>query len=436
MPTSGGRYYLIDKCSSREKNIVLSSTRAHGVELRNRCNRAKLHDFGMGERILYFDCSAGAAGDMIIASLLDLGLPLKDLKGELDKLRVQGFRVVRSKAVRGGIAGTRFRVDAPNDRGHRHWEDFERVITKSRLSKKVKERSLGLIRRVFEAEAKVHGKKVESIHLHELGSLDTLVDVVGAVVGLELLGVDRVESSLINVGSGSVDTEHGRLPIPAPATALLLRGVPVFADGEFERTTPTGALLVTGLAERFGPMPAMTLKKIGHGLGTKDPKGGRPNALRAVLGEASARRTNSIVVLETTIDDATPEQLGFLQERLWDVGVLDVFVTPVLMKKNRPGANVTVLVQPGDRDAATEILFHESPTFGVRSHTAERAVLDRRFVSVKTRYGKVNVKQGSHDGKVITVAPEYEDCKRLARAKKVSLETVQRAALAAYEDLE
>ena len=237
-----------------------------------------------------------------------------------------------------------------------------------------------------------------------------------------------MESSPINVGSGSVDTEHGRLPVPAPATALLLKGAPVFADGEFERTTPTGALLVTGFAERFGPWPSMTLKKIGYGLGTKDPKDGRPNALRLVLGEASSRRTDSVVVLETTVDDGTPEQLGFLQERLWEAGALDVFLTPVIMKKNRPGTNLTVLVSPGSREAATEILFHESPTFGVRAYTVERDVLDRRFVTVKTRYGKVRVKEGSRGGKVVNAAPEYEDCRRLARAKKVSLETIQRAA--------
>jgi uncharacterized protein (TIGR00299 family) protein len=403
--------------------------------LRKPSNRDKLHDFHMGERVLYLDCHAGAAGDMLNAALLDLGVPFKALSAELDKLNVKGFRVVRSKAVRGGIRGTRFRVDAPGDRGHRHWADFERVIKRSKLTKPVKDRSLALIRRVFEAEARVHGKKVESIHLHELGSLDTLVDVVGAVSCLEILGVDRVESSSINVGSGSVDTEHGRMPIPAPATALLLKGVPVFADGDFERTTPTGALLVTGFADRFGPWPAMTVKKIGYGLGTKDPKGGRPNALRAVLGETSSRGSDTVVVLETTVDDATPEQLGFLQERLWEAGALDVFLTPVFMKKNRPGTNVTVLVSPGQRDTATEVLFHESPTFGVRAHPVERDVLERRHVTVSTPYGKVRVKEGSRGGDVVRAAPEYEDCKRLARAKKVTLQTVQRAAIAAYEDL-
>lgn len=388
----------------------------------------------MGKRILYLDCSAGAAGDMINAALLDLGVAFKALRAELDELGVEGFRVVRSKATRGGIRGTRFRVDAPEDPGHRHWADFERVLKKSGLDRAVKERSLGLIRRIFEAEAKVHGQSPESIHLHELGSLDTLVDVVGAVCGLELLGVDRVESSAINVGSGSVDTEHGRMPVPAPATALLLKGVPVFGDGDFERTTPTGALLVTGFAERFGPWPSMTLDKVGYGLGSKDPAEGRPNALRAVVGESTSRGTDTVVVLETTIDDATPEQLGYLQERLRDAGVIDVFLTPVFMKKNRPGTNVSVLVTPGVRESVTEILFRESPTLGVRAHAVEREVLSRQSITVETPFGKVRVKQGSRGGKVVNAAPEYEDCARLARAKKVSLEKVQRAALAAYED--
>lgn len=401
-------------------------------------NRDKLHrfdDFHMGERVLYFDCSAGAAGDMINAALLDLGVSFKELRAELDGLGVEGFRMVRSKGVRGGIRGTRFRVEAPDDPGYRHWSDFERVLKKSRLDSGVKERSLALIRRIFEAEAKVHGERAESIHLHELGSLDTLVDVVGAVCGLALLGVDRVESSPVNVGSGSVETEHGRMPVPAPATALLLKGVPVFGDGDFERTTPTGALLVTGLAERFGPWPSMTLEKIGYGLGTKDPEDGRPNALRAVLGESTSRRTESVVVLEATIDDGTPEQLGYLQERLWDVGVLDVFLTPVIMKKNRPGTNVTVLVSPGGREAATELLFRESPTLGVRAYAVERDVLSRRWVTVKTRYGEVRVKEGVRGETVLNAAPEYDDCTRLARTHRVSLERVQRAALAVYEGL-
>ena len=387
----------------------------------------------MGNRILYLDGSAGASGDMILAALVDLGVPLKELVAELDKLSVTGFRVIRSKAVRGGIRGTRIRVDAPDDRGHRHWADFERILKKSRLSKNIKAQSLSLIYRVFEAEATVHGKSVEKIHLHELGALDTLVDVVGAVSGLELLGVDRVEASPLNVGSGWVDTEHGRLSVPAPATALLLKGVPVFADGDFERTTPTGALLVSAFADRFGPLPAMTIKRIGYGLGTKDPSSGRPNALRLVLGETESRRFETVLVLETTIDDQTPEQLGFVQERLLEAGVLDVFLTPVMMKKNRPGTNVTVLVHPHRRDQATAILFRESTTLGVRTHAIEREVLERRITAVRTRFGKIRVKEGLFGGKVVNVAPEFEDCRRLARAKKVSLKKVQQAAIMSYQ---
>lgn len=387
----------------------------------------------MTSRVLYFDCSAGVSGDMTLAALVDAGVRFKDLQAELDKLRVGGFRLVRSKAARGGIHGTRIRVKTPDDRGHRHLSDFERVLRKSALGSHIKERARALTHRMFEAEASVHGQKAESIHLHELGSLDTIVDIVGAVCGLELLGVDRVEASPVNLGSGFVDTEHGRMSIPAPATALLLRGVPVFSDGDFERTTPTGAVLVTGLAERFGVMPSMILRSVGYGLGTRDPGDGRPNALRLMLGEVERRRAETLVVLEATIDDQTPEQLGYVQERLAKAGVLDVFLTPVTMKKSRPGIQVSVLVTPATREAATEILFHESTTLGVRAHEVEREVLERHFVSVKTPYGTVKMKVGLRAGEIVNVAPEYENCRRLAQKKNVPLKRIQEAALAAYE---
>ncbi len=389
----------------------------------------------MSERILYFDCAAGVSGDMTLAGLLDLGVPLKALNAELDKLDLPGFRLVRSKASRGGIRGTRVRVEAPDDRGYRHFKDFERALKKSRLSNKTRERALALVRRIFEAEASVHGSTAEKVHLHELGSLDTIVDIVGAVCGVELLGVDRVESSPVNVGAGSVQTEHGLLSVPAPATALLLKGVPVIADGDFERTTPTGAVLVSGFAERFGAWPSMTLLETGYGLGSKDPKGGRPNALRLVLGEREHRRSQTVCVLEATIDDATPEQVGFTQERLLEAGVLDVFLTPVLMKKSRPGTNITVLAELDGRESATEILFRESTTLGVRSYLVERDILERRFVTVKTRYGSVKIKEARRHGELLNAAPEYDDCRRAARKHQVSLSTIQRASLAAHARL-
>ena len=387
----------------------------------------------MNERVLYFDCSAGASGDMILAALIDLGVPFKALVKELEKLGVPGFRLVRSRSKRGGIAGTRIRVLTQGDRGHRHWSDFERLVGRSRLSPRVKERSLALIRRIFEAEAAVHGETPERVHLHELGSLDTLVDVVGAVSGLELLDVDRITSSPINVGGGSVETEHGLLAIPAPATARLLQGAATFSDGDdFERTTPTGALLVTAFAEGFGAWPSMTVRKMGFGLGSRDPGTGRPNALRLVLGDRISRAVQLSLVIETTIDDSTPEQLGYLQERLWEAGVHDVFLTPVQMKKNRPGVNVTVLAPSGARERVSTIFFTESSTIGLRCHEVERDVLDREWAEVETAYGTLRIKEALRNGKVVNVAPEFEDARKLAAKKRVSLKQVQQAALVAY----
>jgi uncharacterized protein (TIGR00299 family) protein len=387
----------------------------------------------MNERVLYFDCSAGASGDMVLAALIDVGVPFKALAKELEKLGVPGFRLARSRSKRGGIAGTRIRVITKGDRGHRHWSDFERLVGRSRLSPSVKERSLALIWRIFEAEAAVHGETPERVHLHELGSLDTLVDVVGAVSGLELLDVDRITSSPINVGGGSVETEHGLLAIPAPATTRLLQGAPTFSDGDdFERTTPTGALLVTAFAEDFGAWPSMTVRKMGFGLGSRDPGTGRPNALRLVLGNRISRVVQSSLVIETTIDDSTPEQLGYLQERLWEAGVHDVFLTSVQMKKNRPGVNVTVLAPFGARERVSTILFTESSTIGLRCHEVERDVLDREWAEVETAYGTLRIKEALRNGKVINVAPEFEDAKKLAVKKRVSLKQVQQAALVAY----
>jgi uncharacterized protein (TIGR00299 family) protein len=383
----------------------------------------------MREKVLFIDCTAGASGDMLLGALVDLGVPLAAMKRELSKLPVSGLRLTRSRGVRGGVEGTHLRVVTPGDRGYRHWSDFERIVRRSRLSSSVKSRALALVRRLFEAEADVHGETAESVHLHELGSLDTLVDVVGAVAGLELLRVSEVVSSEVNVGSGSVETEHGRMSVPAPATALLLRGAPVFSDGdELERTTPTGALLVTGLSTRFGPIPRMVVRKVGYGLGTRDPKHGRPNALRLVLGEREGGGSETVLVLEATIDDMTPEQMGHLHETLLEAS-LDVFLTPVIMKKNRPGVNVTVIARPEGGERVREILFTEGTTLGVRYHEVRRHALERRFVDVKTRYGRVRVKEGILGGQVVNRAPELEDCRKLAKQRKVPLKDVQQEAL-------
>ncbi len=385
--------------------------------------------------ILYFDCVGGVSGDMTLGALLDLGVSLEDLTRELKKLKVRGFQLNVSKASRSGVRGTHLVVETPNDRGHRHFSEFADLIENSRLSPGAKTKSLELFRRIFAAEAKVHGKNIQKIHLHELGSLDTLVDVVGTVVAMELLGHPDVECSPVNMGGGIVNTEHGVMPVPAPATARLLAGVPVYSDGsEFERTTPTGALLVTGFASRFGSWPNMTLEKIGYGVGSKNPKEGRPNFLRLALGKRKGRPAETVLVMETTVDDMTPEVAGHTQERLLAAGALDVFITPVQMKKNRPGMNLTVIAEHGRRPELGGILFAETTTLGVRIHEVERQVLERKIVKVKTRFGMIEVKLGLSGNKVLNVAPEFEDCRRIAASKRVSLKQVQHAAIAAFQE--
>jgi uncharacterized protein (TIGR00299 family) protein len=384
--------------------------------------------------LLYFDCVGGVSGDMTLGALIDLGVSHKKLTEELAKLKVRDFQLKVSKAARSGIRGTRLRVDAPRDRGYRHLSDFMRIIERSRLSTAAKEKSLELFQRIFAAEAQVHGARIEKVHLHELGSLDTLVDVVGAVLAMEILGYPDVECSAVNVGDGVVATEHGIMPVPAPATAHLLKGVPVYSDGSgFERTTPTGALLVSGFAHRFGPWPVMTLDKIGYGVGSKDPKEGRPNLLRVALGRRLDRLSEVVLVIEATIDDMSPELIGHVTERLFESGALDVFVTPVQMKKNRPGVNLTVMSEVGRRRDLIDILFSETTTLGIRFHEVQREILRRKVIKVATRFGKVTIKLGLSGDKVLNVAPEYEDCRRLSRSKRVAVKEIQHAAMAAYQ---
>jgi hypothetical protein len=370
---------------------------------------------------------------MFLGALLEVGVPLAALQAELARIPAAGFRLRTSRATRGGIRGRRVRVLAPDDRGHRRFSEFRRLIAGSRLAGPIQERSLELLKRLFVAEGRVHGEKFDRVHLHELGSLDTLVDVVGAVVGLDLLGVESCEASPVNLGGGEIAMAHGRIAAPAPATVELLKGVPCFSDGSsIERTTPTGALLVSGLARRFGPWPAMTVERTGYGLGSKDPRGERPNVLRAVVGRRAAATGQAVEIMEATIDDMSPEVAGYLMERLLAAGALDVFFVPVGMKKSRPGINLTLIAPLRARDRLAEILFQESTTLGIRTHAAQRMVLERKLVPVATRWGRVPVKLGLAGGRVLTVSPEFEDCRRIAVAKKVPLKEVQQEAMAAF----
>ena len=399
-------------------------------------------------RLAYFDGSAGASGDMILGALVDLGLPLDALRAEMGKLALGGFHLESRRVERGGMAATKVDVivegdhDHSHDHGHshphehkhehgRHLGEIVRLIEGSALDAEVKARSVALFRRLGEAEAAVHGTTVEKVHFHEVGAVDSIVDIVGAVWGLRWLGVDRFAASPINVGGGSVKISHGVYPVPPPATARLLEGLPIFGDGAVERCTPTGALLISGHATEYGALPAMRLAKVGCGAGTRDTKD-RPNVLRILVGEELASAGDRVLVLEAEIDDASPQLLGGLLEQLLTLGVKDAYLTPVQMKKARPGVLITVLAEPGQREAVEELLFRETTTLGVRRQEWDRTTLDREIVSVPTAYGSVGIKIGRRAGRVYNAQPEFEDCKRAAQAAGVPVKEVIAAAIVAY----
>jgi uncharacterized protein (TIGR00299 family) protein len=384
-------------------------------------------------RVVYFDCASGASGDMLLGAVVDLGLPLGQLREELGRLRLGGFRLETRRVTRVGIAATKLDVlvDDPGP-GHRHLRDILGLIEASGLDAEVKERSRALFRRLAEAEAAVHGTSPDDVHFHEVGAVDSIVDIVGGVVALRWLGKARFVASPLNVGTGTVTTSHGALPVPPPATAHLVAGVPVYGAGDGELLTPTGALLVTAYATDYGPLPPMRIEATGHGAGSRETAG-RPNLLRLILGEeTSAGAGERVLVLETEVDDASPQLLGPLLERLLDAGALDAYFTPVQMKKGRPGVLVSVLAEPRHREAIEELLFRETTTLGVRRQEWERTTLERDSVTVATGYGPIRVKIGRRGGTVYNAWPEFEDCQRAAAEKGVAVKEVLAAALAAW----
>ncbi|MDP7693387.1 MAG: nickel pincer cofactor biosynthesis protein LarC, partial [Vicinamibacterales bacterium] len=372
-------------------------------------------------RILYLDCYSGASGDMLIGALLDAGLPFDTLRAALGSLALEDeCRVSAERVSRSGIGATKFTVtettgEVGGTHRHRHLPGITKLVDQSALSDSSKQRANRLFRRLAETEATIHQMPVEKVHLHEVGALDSIIDIVGGVFALEWFGADRVVASPINVGSGTVTCEHGTLPVPAPATASLVSGVPVYAAGPpGEMLTPTGALLVTEFAGEYGPLPPMRIEKIGYGAGTRDPAG-HPNVLRVLAGEATGTGgVERLAVVECEIDDMNPQIFGVLMDRLYAAGAVDVFYTPVQMKKNRPGTHVTVLVPRERREAVSATLFRESTTIGVRHMDVTRETLRRELVPVSTRFGEVRCKVAWREAVVVNVAPEFDDCARLA----------------------
>ncbi len=375
--------------------------------------------------ILYLDLFSGAAGDMLLGALVDLGLPLEALRAELGKMDLSGYELEAERQVRGGVSGTRLRVrDLAGAYPARHLPDVRCLLEGSALIPTVRARSLAVLERLARAEARVHNVPIEEVHFHEIGAVDTLVDVVGFIVGLEHLGVERVYASPVPLGSGFIKTEHGLLPVPAPATAALLAevGAPTRPHpAQTEILTPTAAALLAELATFR--QPPMRVWAVGYGFGEKEFPW--PNAVRAWLGDAEETLAQETVyLLECNLDNATGEILGYAMERLFAAGALDVWFTPVQMKKNRPGVVLSALARPEQVDGLAAVILRETPTLGVRRRPVERVVAERRQGSVETEWGTVRVKEKWLDGRKVATSPEYEDCARIARERGIPLQDV------------
>jgi len=405
-------------------------------------------------RVLYFDCFSGISGDMVLGALVDAGLPFAELKGALGSLAVSGYHVHAERVLRAGVSATQFIVhehehgnaahshDAPSHGAHSHTAHHPHrslpeifgVIDQSSLSAAGRQRAKALFRRLAEVEASIHRMPVEQVHLHEVGALDSIIDIVGAVFALEWFGADRIVSSALNVGGGMVDSAHGRFPVPAPATVSLLGDAPIYS-GEIQKelVTPTGALIVSSYASAFGPIPPMVVEQVGYGAGSRDFPS-TPNVLRVLVGRAAERPASGdrVTVIECEIDDMNPQIFGVAMERLYAAGALEVFYVPVQMKKNRPGTLLTVVAAPERREALSDIIFGETTTIGLRHYEVDRECLDREIISVETPLGAVRFKLASRHGRIVNAVPEFEDCARLAREHSVAVKEVQTIAIQAY----
>jgi len=385
-------------------------------------------------RIAYFDCFSGASGDMILGACLDAGVAVDALRREIDRVGLSGYTLSAERIRKQGFAATQatVAVDPAAPKPHRHLRHIVEIIEPSSLKEKTKRQAVRIFTRLAEAEAAAHGTSVEKVHFHEVGAIDALVDIVGACVCLDMLGIDEVRCSPIPTGSGAVACEHGVMPVPAPGTAVLLKGVPLAAcDEPGELTTPTGAAILTTLATGYGPLPAMTIEAIGCGAGRRDGRT-RPNLLRVLIGETGMPdEADEVVVLETNLDDMTPQTVGFTVDRLLAAGALDVFCTPIYMKKNRPAVMISVLAEPTAQAAIEGVLFAETTTFGIRSYRASRRKLHRSHETVETPYGPIRLKVGRQGSSIRTVTPEFEDCRAAAERAGVPLREVVAAAVEA-----
>ena len=388
--------------------------------------------------IAYFDCFSGISGDMVLGALVDAGADLRVIEAELRKLGLEGWSISSEKVKRGAISATQVKVETSEGHHHRSLSIILGRIDKANLALRAAERARKIFTRLAEAEAKVHQMPVEQVHFHEVGAVDSIVDIVGAAIGFELLGIDEFACSSFDVGAGQVKTAHGLLPVPAPATAELLRGAPTYSSGvQRELVTPTGAAIATTLATRFSEIPRMTLRTIGYGAGSADLKE-KANVMRLLIGGSEVSEPGEhwdapISVIETNLDDMSPQIYGYFVDRALAAGALDVFSTSVLMKKNRPGQLVTLLCEHANLSRLMDLIFRETTTIGVRTYEVRRKTLDRELIPVATPFGEVRLKVSRMNGTVLNATPEYEDCQRIAAARNIPLKEVIAAASFEYQ---
>lgn len=376
--------------------------------------------------LAYFDCFSGISGDMTLGALVDAGVSIDALRAELAKLNLPGYEIKAEKVKRSGLAATKVHVLLDGKKQPaRYLTDIRKLIEASSLSSSVKEKSMNIFERLARAEATVHGMALDNVHFHEVGAVDAIVDIAGSIIGLEMLGISNVAASPINLGSGTIKTLHGTLPVPAPATAELLRGIPSYGSTiPFELTTPTGAVILSAVSSFFGPMPQMRISRQAHGAGGKEIPG-QPNVLRLIIGEpAAAYEEDSSIVIETNIDDMNPQVYDYIIEKLMKQGAQDVYLTPIIMKKGRPAILLSVLTERPKSDQVLETIFRETTSIGARIQEVARKKLSREIKEVDTIYGKIRMKISRHGDKILTATPEYDDCRRIAEEKQVPLKTV------------
>ncbi len=383
-------------------------------------------------KILCYDCFSGMSGDMNLGAMLDLGIDRSFLIRELNKLKLKGWKLAAEKDQRHGINGTKVTViQTKSEKAYRYLSDIERIINNSGLDKKTKDLSKKIFMKVADAEALVHGISPDKVHFHEVGAIDSIIDIVGAAICFNALSVDAVLVSTVELGSGFVKCSHGKLPVPAPATAEIIRGIPVRTGGvDFEATTPTGAAILASLGTHFRDLPPFITEKTGYGIGQKDHPD-VPNLLRVFLGETEDDKAgHDALLLECNIDDMNPEFFEYISEKLFDAGASDVFISSILMKKGRPGNILSVICEKGLADILKEIIFLESTSVGIRTFTFRKDTLSREFDTIKTAYGKVKIKRSFYKGKEVSCKPEFEECKKIASEKGIPVKEVYNSIMA------